>query len=165
MQDLGIIIGRFQPFHKWHKLLFDTAIAECKSVLVLIGSSNKTDTNNPYSYELRKEIIEAEISGDTVFIWDLPDFDTDGEWIRYILSYIPQAVNSCTLYCGDESHDSAVAAIISSKESFHFDFIIKEIPRSIIPISATQVRKYIKNWENEKLEDFLLPSTIEKVLS
>lgn len=163
MQDLGIIIWRFQPFHKWHKLLVDTALSECKSILILIWSSNKEDTNNPYSYELRKDIIDTEISDEKVFVSNLPDFDDDKEWMKYILSYIPKIVNSCTIYCGDEQNDSAVKTIHEYKDMLYFDYTIKEIPRSIIPISATQVRELIMNNSFDLLDQYLLESTIEKL--
>lgn len=162
MQDLWIIIGRFQPFHKGHKLLVDTAINECKSILLLIGSSEGFGGTNPYSYELRKKIIENEISDEKIFIWALPDFKSDEEWVKYILSYIPKIVDSCTIYCWDKNNDSAIKTLQQYKNLLYFDHEIKEIPRSIIPISATEVRKALQSWDKEYLEDFLLESTIEK---
>lgn len=164
MQDLWIIIWRFQPFHKWHKLLVDTALCECKSLLILIGSSNKEDTKNPYSYELRKDIIDSEISDEKVFISDLPDFDTDEQWMKYILSYIPKIVKSCTIYCWDAKNDSAIKTIDEQKAMLYFEHTVKEIPRSIIPISATQVRRLIAHKEHDQLDEYLLESTINKLI-
>jgi len=163
MPDLALIIWRFQPFHKWHKLLIDAALWQCKSVLILIWSSETQNNENPYDFWTRKDIIEAEFSEEKMLIWALPDFQDDKEWIKYILSYIPKNVFSVNLYCWDTINDSAVRVLQRYKHMFHFDINIIEIPRSVIPISASQVREIIKKEEYEKLEEYLLPSTIKKI--
>jgi len=163
MDDLALIIWRFQPFHKGHKLLVDTALSQCKSVLILIWSSNTTNTENPYSFSLRKEIIETEFSEEQIFIWALPDFENDEDWMKYIISYIPNTVSSIKLYCGDKKNDSAIKTLIKHKDMIHSDYEIVEIPRSIIPISASKVREIILKEEYSKLEEYLLPSTIAKI--
>jgi len=165
MQELWIIIWRFQPFHIWHALLVEKAVAECDTILILIGSSNKIDADNPYSFEYRKSIIQEENLSAKIQIWQLPDFKDDKEWIEYILKYIPKTVKSCNIYCGDSKYDSAIQTLNEYKGMLFFDYQLIEIPRSIIPISATKIREYIHEWNKAQLRKYLSAKTLEKIIS
>ena len=163
MTSLWLIIWRFQPFHKGHLLLVETSLRENPATLILIGSINRQDDSNPYSYEFRKEIIEAELHDKKVSIWWLPDFSDDASWWEYILTYIPEKVDRIILYCWDKENDSAVQSILDLQSSFPFQIEIREIPRSIIPISATQVRQKLREGRQEELKDFLNEKTLKKL--
>ena len=55
----GLVLGRFQTFHKGHEYIINKALEICSKVLVFIGSSDKYGTQeNPFSYELRKKLIK-----------------------------------------------------------------------------------------------------------
>ena len=55
----GLVLGRFQTFHKGHEYIINKALEICSKVLVFIGSSDKDGTQeNPFSYELRKKLIK-----------------------------------------------------------------------------------------------------------
>ncbi len=56
---VGLVHGRFQPFHNGHKFLVDQMLNECDLGVVLIGSVGKIDNKNPYDLETRKEMIRA----------------------------------------------------------------------------------------------------------
>lgn len=144
--SLWLIIGRFQPFHHGHKLLIERSLDENLITRVLIGSSETLNDKNPYSYTLRKEIIRSEIWEHIVWsTFPLPDFPNDEDWKNRVLQYIPENISTVQLYCGDLLQDSAVAALQKLRDSLPFTLRIIEIPRSIIPISATQIRAYIQN--------------------
>lgn len=163
MTSLWLIIWRFQPFHKGHLLLVETSLRENPATLILIGSINRKDDSNPYSYEFRKEIIQTELLDKKISIWWLPDFPDDVSWWEYILTYIPEKVDNIVLYCWDKENDSAVQSILDLQSSFPFRIEIREIPRSIIPISATEVRKKMKEGNSEDLENFLSKKTLKKL--
>lgn len=75
--DLGIVIGRFQPFHKGHKHLIDSALKKCRRVLVLIGSANKAiSAKNPFTYEERKRMISHSYLP-TVCLNSLPNLESE----------------------------------------------------------------------------------------
>ena len=87
---VGLVIGRFQPFHLGHKYLLEKALEYCDEIIVGIGSSNVTNENNPYSFETRKKFvdefikkskIEARISK-IIYIEDVPD---DRDWLDLLL--------------------------------------------------------------------------------
>lgn len=141
-------------------MLIEASLKENPATLVLIGSSNKTDSQNPYNYELRKKILESEVS-EKIMIWALPDFPSDIQWIEWILQYIPENVQVVNIYCGDKNNDSAIKSLSKYKNILSFTINIVEIPRSIIKISATQIRKWIKEENMVKLRKYLWENTLK----
>ena len=159
MTTIGLIIWRFQPIHLGHELLIHTSIKENVDTLVLVGSINKQDTLNPYSFNFRKEIIQ-EIFENKVSVWGLPDFPSDSEWKDMILSYIPDETTRVILYCWDVKQDSAVQALLSLEYTLPFTLTIQEIPRSTIPVSSTQVRNWITKKDTKNLQKYLSKKTL-----
>ena len=59
-QKLGIVIGRFSPFHKGHEKLIKTALDQCDKLIVLIGSSNRSRCLRvPFSFNDRQNVIRS----------------------------------------------------------------------------------------------------------
>ena len=59
-----IVLGRFQPFHKGHEFLVNSALELCRQtddeLVVAIGSAAKGwDSDNPWTFEERKGMIES----------------------------------------------------------------------------------------------------------
>jgi len=163
MNQIWCVIWRFQPFHKGHKLLIETAEKENITTLVLIWSSHTKDDLNPYSYEIRKSMILPDCSWKNTQIWALPDFESDNDWKDFFLSYIPKSVKELTLYCWDRKNDSAVQTLQSLQNTLPFSLQIREIPRSIIPISATQIRSALENNDLKLLTTYLCENTIKLI--
>jgi nicotinamide-nucleotide adenylyltransferase len=95
--DTGLFIGRFQPFHKGHMRALESASAECKKLIIGIGSSQKMGTEkNPLSATARIRIIKAALAGSRLgkkrprFI-TIPDFKSNNDgWFNYINRRIPK---------------------------------------------------------------------------
>ncbi len=160
MSTLWLIIWRFQPLHAGHKLLIQTSLRDNSATLVLVWSSNKQDKQNPYDYITRKKIIENEFPNEKIFLWALPDFPDDLQWRDCILSYIPDQVDQLKLYCWDIQNDSAAISLLNLQDSLPFNLLLKEIPRSIIPVSASQVRDWIQEWNTKQLKKYLGEKTL-----
>ena len=87
---VGLVIGRFQPFHLGHKYLIEKALQICNKIIIGIGSSNITDKNNPYGFKTRKKFIDEFIEKSNlkpriskiISIEDVPD---DGDWLNLLL--------------------------------------------------------------------------------
>ena len=48
---IGLVVGRFQPITAGQQLLINTALENCKKVIILVLSSDKSRTyKNPFSY-------------------------------------------------------------------------------------------------------------------
>lgn len=58
--DIAVLIGRFQPFHRGHLQLVETALGRAGRLLILLGSHRSApDIRNPWSSEEREAMIRA----------------------------------------------------------------------------------------------------------
>ena len=83
---IGLVIGRFQPFHKGHQYLIDRALEIAEKIVIAVGSSNVKNSNNPWSYQRRKKILEMfiekeGITNKVISIVSLPDHPSDDVWL------------------------------------------------------------------------------------
>ncbi len=140
MYDNGLVLGRFQGLHKGHQALIDTALKNCRKVLVFVGSSNKSGTvRNPFTYELRESMIR-ELYGDRITIAPLPDIGVGdvSAWGDYLLKTGREAIGEdiCAIVCGNE-------------RKYHLwfpdkpDLSLVKLDRAEIPISASELRSFI----------------------
>ncbi|MEI6532894.1 MAG: adenylyltransferase/cytidyltransferase family protein [Candidatus Roizmanbacteria bacterium] len=91
MYTKALIIGRFQPFHNGHLFLIKNALKHADKISIGIGSANIVNENNPFSYDLRREMIQRISSHmkwdgqiDTIFPSnDVPD---DNIWLQETLN-------------------------------------------------------------------------------
>lgn len=71
------MLGRWQPWHKGHRALFERAIAKTGQVAIMVRACH--DENNPFSFEEVKDRIHR---------------DLDGEYKgRFVVKYVPNIVN------------------------------------------------------------------------
>ncbi len=140
MYDNGLILGRFQGLHKGHQALINTALENCRKVLVLIGSSDKSGTvRDPFTYELRERMIR-ELYGDRIIVAPLPDIGVGDApaWGDYVLEKGRKVLGEdiCAIVCGNET-------------KYHLwfpdkpDLSLVKLDRAEIPISASELRSFI----------------------
>lgn len=86
--DTGLIVGRFQTFHKGHQSLVETGLNLCDRLFILVGSSQESGTErNPFNISTRMNVIR-ECYPDTqrVHIYALADLtnenDIDGTFVE-----------------------------------------------------------------------------------
>jgi bifunctional NMN adenylyltransferase/nudix hydrolase len=61
--DVAVVIGRFQPFHRGHAGLLQTALATAAKVVVVLGSSfHARNAKNPFTWQERAAMIGATLS-------------------------------------------------------------------------------------------------------
>lgn len=87
---IGLVVGRFQPFHLGHLYLIREALKHSDKIVIAAGSSNVEDANNPLSYETRvkmlENVIENEHLEDKVLkIVPSPDNPNDDIWLKDLL--------------------------------------------------------------------------------
>lgn len=85
--DVGIVIGRFQPFHKGHAYLIHRALKFCDKLIIGIGSSNVVNKDNPFFYEERLEMVrkfieEEKSQGKITKVIPIPDVPDDDRWFK-----------------------------------------------------------------------------------
>jgi nicotinamide-nucleotide adenylyltransferase len=87
---IGIVVGRFQPFHLGHKYLIERALEICENIIIGIGSSNISDAKNPYSYLKRKRFVQEFINDEgisprVVKIVAVSDYPDDSVWFSQLI--------------------------------------------------------------------------------
>jgi nicotinamide-nucleotide adenylyltransferase len=91
----GLLVGRFQPFHKGHLAVVEALRRERpqEELLLGIGSAQLSYTpENPFTASERMEMVlralaEAGLSG--VLPIPLLDIDRHGEWVNYLATLLP----------------------------------------------------------------------------
>lgn len=160
--DSGLIVGRFQTFHKGHQSLVDAGLQLCDRVLILIGSAQESGTErNPYNISTRIDVIRSVyVDNSRVSVYALPDLtnenDITEEWGRYVLAQVDRYLYKAPelmIYGNDEAR-SRWFNVNDIKDTAEFI-----IPRSRLPISATMLREMMvkderrewMKWVNPKL--------------
>lgn len=86
----GIVIGRFQPFHKGHKYLIEKALEYCDRIFIMVAAADLVDKDNPYSSKKRemivKKFVEEEGLGNRVIdVFSLNNHPDDKIWLENLL--------------------------------------------------------------------------------
>jgi nicotinamide-nucleotide adenylyltransferase len=82
MKKVAVFPGRFQPLHLGHVHAIRQAMKKYK-VIIVIGSTNKQDAENPFTFEQRKKMIRA-VFGRGIKIIGVPDVYNDLKWVKSI---------------------------------------------------------------------------------
>lgn len=144
--DVGLYVGRFQHVHIGHEHVIDTALRLCDRVLILVGSAQESGTErNPFNVATRIELIREIYNDDKeVIVKALPDLtnenDITPEWGRYVLSEVKKHIlklPDLMIYGNDEARSRWFDPEDIKYVSEHI------ISRNRIPISATQMRKFL----------------------
>lgn len=146
--DTGLIVGRFQTFHKGHQSLIETGLKLCDRVIIFVGSAQESGTErNPFNITTRVNVIrEVYPDKDRVFIYALPDLTSENDitpdWGRFVLENVDRFIFKAPelmIYGNDEAR-SRWFDPEDIKDTAEFI-----IPRSRLPISATMLRQLMVN--------------------
>lgn len=86
---VALFIGRFQPFHNGHLYSLNKAFGLADKVIVGIGSSQESGTeNNPFDFETRKRMIITLPGDSRKVVVPVPDLFNDQKWGEQILEII-----------------------------------------------------------------------------
>ncbi len=92
-----IVLGRFQPFHKGHEYLLNRAFEFAKEgeVVVAVGSASKGwESNNPWTFDERKAMIESWLTANNkaATIIGIDDINDPPRWVKYAAKIHGQGV-------------------------------------------------------------------------
>jgi nicotinamide mononucleotide adenylyltransferase/ADP-ribose pyrophosphatase YjhB (NUDIX family) len=128
----SLTIMRAQPFHLGHESIVRKMLDESENVFLLIGSAQESGTDrNPFIYAMRRQMVENAFPAEPRLhikpIADLGDYPRWADYVIANLGFQPDAY-----YCGDDQ----------DRELFQTAGVRTiEIPRDIIPISASKFRE------------------------
>jgi len=90
----GLLIGRFQPFHKGHLSAVNFGLTKVENLWIGIGSSNKShEKKNPFTADERKEMIISSLDSESlkrVKIFYVPDIGDHEKWTYHVDSIVPK---------------------------------------------------------------------------
>jgi nicotinamide-nucleotide adenylyltransferase len=90
----GLLIGRFQPFHKGHLAAINFGLSQVENLWICIGSSNKNnEKRNPFSADERKEMILSSLDKsilNKIQIFYIPDVNDHAKWTHHVDSIVPK---------------------------------------------------------------------------
>lgn len=150
----GLLIGRFQPFHKGHLEAVKIGLSKVDNLWIGIGSSNKNnEKRNPFTADERKEMILSSLDPKTlerVKIFFVPDTGDHEKWTYHVDSIVPP-------YDVVFSNDEFTLTLYKKREKNVFE--IPLLRRDTI--SGTNIREMIvtdKDWQD------LVPEGTKQVL-
>jgi len=145
---VGLYVGRFQPMHRGHESIIRKALKICDIVIVAIGSSQEEHTErNPFSVSLRaemiKKIFKREYECQCLYVMGVRDREDpadNSEWGEYLL-------DSVKIATGGLEPDVIIEGFETTRRSWFSENLLSHvvINRTNLPISGTQVRKYLED--------------------
>lgn len=136
---IPVYLWRFQPFHSGHRSIVDKILAEYPSMIMIIGSSEKSwQDENPWNYFKRIEIIGESLPEevmDRITMYPLNDTPDDDEWCCDLKKIIP---DNSIVYTGNEWVRG-----ICEKYNIETEWITPTID-----ISGTKIREMVWKWED-----------------
>jgi nicotinamide-nucleotide adenylyltransferase len=152
----GIIVGRFQPFHKGHLKIIKKILEDIDELVVIIGSSQYSHKlDNPFTAGERNTMIrnalkEENIQLSKIWIIPVPDVHEHALWVAQIVGYSP---NFDVVYANEP---------LTSRLFIEAGFKVKSMPfikRDVY--SATKIRNLMIN--EGKWEEFV-PNSVAKFI-
>ncbi len=168
--DYGIVIGRFQPFHLAHQSLIQHSLSLAEKVIVILGSARSApDVKNPFTPQMREEIIRACFPNETnrlIFraVRDYPY--NDHVWT----AEVQNIVGEMTEEFETEHAKTAIFGFFKDKSSYYLNLFpqwnFEEFYTSdkrLLSINATKVRESFFTEDN--IWRKLVPKTVETYLN
>ncbi len=90
----GLFIGRFQPIHNGHMEAIRHAASKCGTLIVLVGSSQKSyEMGDPFTVGERVGMVHESLKGAGLagkcIVLSVPDIQNNALWVAHIKSLVP----------------------------------------------------------------------------
>jgi nicotinamide-nucleotide adenylyltransferase len=136
----GLLVGRFQPFHKGHLFLIRQVFQDCDELIVVIGSAQFNYTyTDPFTageriMMIHASLIESGIDLKKCYIIPVVNDENNARWFCHLKSMVPHFDILCS---GNEFVTSLVSGNIkvvkprfSKKREYNGTNIRKLMPKS-----------------------------------
>lgn len=130
MHELGLTVGKFYPPHRGHKLLIDTASAQCRNLVVLIcAKAAETIPGATRAGWLRRIHPDADVR---LIEEPMPGDDDSEGWARFTIGLLGRAPD---VVFTSEDYGPRYAHFLGSAH------VCVDRHRVAVPISATRIRQ------------------------
>ncbi|WXG45392.1 MAG: nicotinamide-nucleotide adenylyltransferase [Candidatus Atabeyarchaeum deiterrae] len=144
MVTRGLLIGRFQPFHKGHLHVVQDILARVDEIIIVIGSAQCSHTiEDPFTAGERLEMIRGSLAAEHTdfskyLLIPITDVNDNRLWVSHVATLIPRF---------DVVFSNKPLVKILFSEAGHRVQPIKFYHRELY--SATDIRKKIINRDEE----------------
>ena len=156
MVKRGLLVGRFQPFHKGHLAAIKDVLKEVDELVIVIGSTQYSHRkDNPFTAGervtmIRKALEEAGIPAARWWIVPVPDVHVHMVWVAEVAGYTPKF---------DEVYSNEP---LTKRLFLEAGFKVKSFPLHKREVySATEIRERMLNGKGWKR---LVPKSVAKVI-
>ena len=169
-EKLGVLIGRFQPFHNAHKEIIDEMVNDMDYILILVGSGDRhLSYKNPFKFtEIREMILNSfdKKIREKIKIVSIPDYlYDDNEWIEIINAEIYPIifnndifVDNVYLYGHNKDESSYYLNLFPS-------FNISYIDNKHDNLSSTDIREKLSYLRKEIFEEHMIQFIPESTMN
>lgn len=154
--EVGVFVGRFQPFHNGHLSAVRYALTKVDYLYIVVGSSQRShERDNPFTAGervamIREALVEGNVKASRWMIIPVPDADSHSVWVATLRSSVPKfdvvfSNDSLTIRLFKEAHIKVLPIPYTKREEY----------------SATNVRTRIlerKNWQS------LVPTAVARLV-
>jgi nicotinamide-nucleotide adenylyltransferase len=150
--NIGLYIGRFQPFHKGHLMVVKNALKQVKSIIIVPAVPMKYGENDPFSADERAGIIRNALMKEGIKNFELvpiKDIPSDAEYVNHVRANT-KPFN--IVFVGE----NRLNGMLFSDAGFK----VITSPR-FLDISSTEVRKRIR--EDKDWEELVPEGTVEYI--
>ncbi|MGC2574733.1 MAG: nicotinamide-nucleotide adenylyltransferase [Candidatus Nitrosopolaris sp.] len=151
----GLLVGRFQPFHKGHLFLVKQVFQDCDELIVVIGSAQFNYTyTDPFTageriMMIHASLIESGIDLKKCYIVPVVNDENNARWFCHLKSMVP---HFDILYSGNEFVTSLVSDDIR---------VLKPGFSKKREYNGTNIRKLMSNSQSWKK---LLPQSVARII-
>jgi cytidyltransferase-like protein len=175
---VGVTIGRFQPFHKGHAEIIRKLTTRFTKVVVIVAG-NRPDAKNPFSYELRRELMEMSLP-DVEPKLEVYKAEVDGKATGYLPGILNRIIvdknssveydTAITILVGPDRYDDVKRMVSTAKkgDGQYFDpglAVVEKMPDVTNDdqagrISGTQVRAALVANKKDQVGQLLDPHVL-----
>ena len=151
----GIMVGRFQPFHKGHLSLVKQILEDCDELIIAIGSAQYNYIfQDPFTagermLMIHKALSEARIDLTKCYIVPIINDENNARWLAHLRSMVPPFD---ILFSGNEFVRALVGEDVKIKKP---KFVSKKY------YNGTYIRKTISKKDNWKK---LVPNGVAEII-
>lgn len=144
----GLIIGRFQPFHKGHLDLVYQVLEEINELIIVIGSSQHNYIfKDPFTagerlVMIHDTLVQEKIDLSRIYIVPIPNFENNAAWLAYLQSMLP---TFNVVYSGNEFVSILVNDQIGKSRNSKFTLEVRHpVFKNKVNYNGENIRNLIK---------------------
>lgn len=158
----GLTVMRAQPFHLGHKNIINKMQNECENVTVVLGSVQNCGTErNPFTFEMRRQMLENCCGGKHINILGVEDINRPDIWADFVLGRV--AEHSLNLPAPDAYYAGCREDSAWFEGKVETIVIVDRYASSFPIISATMVRDMLRSGD-ERWKELVPQENIELIL-